>query len=152
MKQVSALIIGGGPVDLLIAYQLARSGCSVHIIDKENKLPNQDSGRANALYSRSAEILDQLGLVDDLLQECHVCRESYTYDSEGERVIHREANSWQRALAPLDQNMTRIGYVFTPEQEARHSGILAQEAAVQEAIAAVKSSKLEFETSEWWTL
>ncbi|KAL2812921.1 FAD binding domain-containing protein [Aspergillus cavernicola] len=259
-KKVSALIIGGGPVGLLMAYQLARSGCS-----------------SECIYSRSSELLDQLGLVDDLLQECHVCRESYTYDSEGERVVpgrvwnfveniegtrfdfaimlrqqfiercfrkhlaalgvtlavetecmgfevvdssrvvsvledlksgmkytveseyligadggksfvRRHLNipfegdttqdKWIRVdgkvktdlptprsygsiespthgnvlWAPLDRNMTRIGYVFIPEQEARHGGKLTQEAVVQEAIAAVKPFKLEFQTVEWWTL
>ena len=84
---VDVLVVGGGPVGILIAFQLARAGCSVHIIDKDKKSSTKESGRANAIYSRSAEFLDQLGLVDELLQQCHIVRESYTYDSNGKRVI-----------------------------------------------------------------
>jgi phenol 2-monooxygenase len=95
---VDVLVVGGGPVGLLVAYQLARSGLSVHVVDKDDKKSKLQSqgqgqgqgqhyGRANAIYSRSAELLDQLGLADDILQQCHVCREAYTYDERGERVV-----------------------------------------------------------------
>ncbi|KAL2836940.1 FAD binding domain-containing protein [Aspergillus pseudoustus] len=279
-KSVDVLIIGAGPVGLLTAYQLAQWGCSVHIIDKEDKSSMKESGRANVLYSRSAELLDQLSLVDDLLQQCDLVRESYTYDSDGKRVIparvwnfveniedtrfdfaimlrqafiegclrgrlaevgvalaeetecvgfealsesegggvvsvlrslgtgeeytvqskylmgadggrsfvRRRLNipfegdttqdKWIRVdgriktdlptprayasiesqthgnvlWAPLDRGLTRIGYVYTPEQEARHGRNLTKEAVIEEAIAAVKPFKLEFESVEWWTL
>jgi phenol 2-monooxygenase len=87
LTSVDVLIVGGGPVGLLTAYQLARSSISVHIVDKDPKLSMEHYGRANALYSRSAELLDQLGLADELIQQCHVCRESYTYDENGMRVM-----------------------------------------------------------------
>lgn len=86
-SSADVLVVGGGPVGLLIAYQLARAGCSVHVIDKDNKLSDKNSGRANAIYSRTAEFLDQLGLVDELVQQSYLVRESYTYDAKGERVI-----------------------------------------------------------------
>ncbi|KAL3444615.1 FAD binding domain-containing protein [Aspergillus insuetus] len=275
---VDALIIGAGPVGLLTAYQLALTGCTVCIIDKDDKFHSSDSGRANVLYARSAELLDQLGLLDDLLQQCHVCRESYTYDAQGTRVIPgrvwnfvenvedtrfgfavmlrqsyieqamrrrlgevgvklrvktegvqfkvdegqgvvvtvlRDLGSgkeytvqskyligadggksfvrrhldipfegdttqdkWIRIdgkvktnlptprayasiespthgnilWAPLDRGITRIGYVYTPEQEARHGRNLTKEAVIEEAISAVKPFTLEFESVEWWTL
>lgn len=84
---VDVLIVGGGPVGLLTAYQLAQAGCSVHIVDKESKFTITQYGRANALYSRSAEFLDQLGLVDDIMQQCYIVRQSYTYGENGERIV-----------------------------------------------------------------
>lgn len=113
-------IIGGGPVGLLMAYQLLRfSGGrhSVYIVDKDDKSLGGDAtitttttaatttetegegrgerereakfyyGRANAIYSRSAELLDQLDLAHDLVQQSHICRQSYTYDEHGNRVV-----------------------------------------------------------------
>ncbi|KAL3459562.1 FAD binding domain-containing protein [Aspergillus heterothallicus] len=293
--RIDVLIIGAGPVGLLTAYQLALSGCSVCIIDKDaskssttSSYPTSSSqsstfstGRANVLYPRSAELLDQLHLLHDLLQQCHVCRESYTYDAQGDRVIPGRVwnfvegvedsrvgfavmlrqgfieDAFKRRLeeagvrvlggvecmrfgvergvagedevvcvlrecgggeevtvkskylvgadggksfvrrhldvpfdgdttqdkwiridgkvktdlptprayasiespthgnvlwAPLDRGVTRIGYVYTPEQEARHGQTLTKEAVVEEAIAAVKPFKVEFESVEWWTL
>ncbi|KAJ0426794.1 FAD binding domain-containing protein [Aspergillus carlsbadensis] len=280
-KPIDALIIGAGPVGLLTAYQLAQTGCTVCIIDKDDKSHSTDSGRANVLYARSAELLDQLGLAEDILQQCFVCRESYTYDAQGKRVIPGRVwnfvenvedtrfgfavmlrqsfieNALRRRLeevgvtlcvqtecvgfevdegqglvasvlrdlrsgteytmqslidlaskyligadggrsfvrrhldipfegdttqdkwiridgkvktnlptprayasiespthgnvlwAPLDRGITRIGYVYTPEQEARHGGNLTEEAVIEEAIAAVKPFELEFESVEY---
>lgn len=84
---VDVLVVGGGPVGLLIAYQLVRAGCTVHIVDKDNKTNSNQYGRANAIYARTAELLDQLGLAEGLVQQCHIVRESYTYNEKGERVI-----------------------------------------------------------------
>ncbi|KAK4937754.1 hypothetical protein LTR10_021699 [Elasticomyces elasticus] len=86
-SSVDVLVIGAGPVGLLIAYQVLRAGCSVHIIDKDDKYQSAQYGRANAIYARSAELLDQLGLADDIVQQSHFVRESYTYNDKGERVI-----------------------------------------------------------------
>ncbi|RFU35572.1 hypothetical protein B7463_g831, partial [Scytalidium lignicola] len=275
------LIVGGGPVGLLTAYQLARLGVSVHIVDKEPKLSLGNYGRANAIYPRSTELLDQLSLADNLIQQCHICRDSYTYDENGKRVVpgrvwnfveniddtwfdfaimlrqqhveksfrehlmtfgvslqcqtecidfevvspDREGNYIKTTLkdmergseyivkskylvgadggksfvrrhlnvpfegdttedkwiridgkiksnipnpraygsiqspthgnvlwAPLDRNITRIGYVFTREQEERCHGNPTEEVVVKEAIAAMKPFEIEFQSVEWWTL
>ncbi|KAI1624554.1 2,4-dichlorophenol 6-monooxygenase [Exophiala viscosa] len=86
-SSVDVLVIGAGPVGLLIAYQVLRAGCSVYVIDKDDKYAGAQYGRANAIYARSAELLDQLGLADDIVQQSHFVREAYTYDDKGERVI-----------------------------------------------------------------
>lgn len=54
--------------------------------------------------------------------------------------------------APLDRGVTRIGYVFSSEQEQRCGGQVTQEAAMKEAIEAVKPFHIEYESVEWWTL
>ena len=54
--------------------------------------------------------------------------------------------------APLDRGITRIGYVYTPEQEKACGGNLTKEVVIREAVAAVRPFKLEFKSVSWWTL
>ncbi|KAL3471357.1 FAD binding domain-containing protein [Aspergillus californicus] len=279
---VDVLVVGGGPVGLLMAYQLHRAGCLVHIIDKDAKAWREQYGRANALYPRSSEMLDQLGLADDIMQQCHIVRQSYTYDENGEPVVPgrvwnfvenvddtvfdfgimlrqqfieesirarlEEAGSKLQCAvecvafeqsdepdedgkyitatlkqvetgenytvksaflvgadggrsfvrrhlnipfegdttqdrwipvdgrvktdlptprvygsiqsrnhgnvlwAPLDKGLTRIGYVYTEEQERQCNGNLTEDVVVREAIASMRPFNVEFESVEWWTL
>lgn len=86
------LIVGGGPVGLVLAYQLSRFGCrDVCVVEKHPKSEQDEFGRAITLYPRSIEMLDQLDLTEDMLQQCFACRTSITYDKEGQRV---EGRGW----------------------------------------------------------
>jgi 2-polyprenyl-6-methoxyphenol hydroxylase-like FAD-dependent oxidoreductase len=58
------LVVGAGPVGLVAAVDLARRGVAVRIIDK---LPEPtDESRAVVLHARSLELLDQLGVLDEI--------------------------------------------------------------------------------------
>ncbi|PWY87553.1 putative 2,4-dichlorophenol 6-monooxygenase, partial [Aspergillus heteromorphus CBS 117.55] len=73
-------IIGGGPVGLLLAYQLTRFGLGVCVVEKQNKAsPEGRYGRAITLFPRTLELLDQLDLVGPILQQGFACRSSVTY-------------------------------------------------------------------------
>ena len=63
-------ISGAGPVGLVLAYHLAQLGQSVVIIDAVDKASSgfPTYGRACMLYPRTLEVLDQLGLHEDLSQ------------------------------------------------------------------------------------
>ncbi|KAI0109101.1 FAD binding domain-containing protein [Nemania sp. FL0031] len=90
MSLVDVLVVGAGPVGLITAYQLARfGGISVRIIEKHVKSVQDTYGRAITLFPRTSEMLDQLGLADELLQEAFACRETVAYDSRGEEVHGR---------------------------------------------------------------
>lgn len=92
-QEVDVLIVGAGPVGLITAYQLARfGGVSVRIIEKHEKSMQEAYGRAITLYPRSSEMLDQLGLADDLAQQCFACRETAAYNAKGEEVHGRGWN------------------------------------------------------------
>lgn len=71
---------------LITGYQLARFGISVAIIEKQPKSAQDEYGRAITLYPRSSEMLDQLGLADELAQQCFACRETASYDPQGNEV------------------------------------------------------------------
>ncbi|KAL4964208.1 FAD binding domain-containing protein [Aspergillus stella-maris] len=80
------VIIGGGPVGLLLAYQLTRFGVSVCVLEQHKKETQDAYGRAIALFPRTLELLDQLGVIEPMLQLGFACRSSVTY-KDGERVI-----------------------------------------------------------------
>ena len=93
IREVDVLVVGAGPVGLVTAYQLARfGGISVAIIEKHAKSMQDNYGRAITLYPRSSEILAQLGLADELAQQCFACRETVAYNSKGEEVHGRGWN------------------------------------------------------------
>ncbi|KAG0650715.1 Monooxygenase fmpF [Hyphodiscus hymeniophilus] len=90
-RQLDVLIVGGGPVGLITAFQLAKFGHSksIAIIEKHPKSSQDQYGRAITLYPRSSEMLDQLGLADELAQECFACRSTVSYDKDGNEVQGR---------------------------------------------------------------
>ncbi|KAL3461863.1 FAD binding domain-containing protein [Aspergillus heterothallicus] len=80
------VIVGGGPVGLLLAYQLGRFGVSICVLEQHNKEMQDAYGRAIALFPRTLELLDQLGVIEPMLQSGFACRKSVTYKN-GKPVI-----------------------------------------------------------------
>jgi 2-polyprenyl-6-methoxyphenol hydroxylase-like FAD-dependent oxidoreductase len=61
-----ALIVGAGPVGLILACELRRRVVNCRLVDKAAKFPR--TSRANGLQRRSMEVLDSLGLADGILE------------------------------------------------------------------------------------
>lgn len=61
----TVLIVGSGPTGLTLAVDLARRDIAVRIIDKSARFPR--SSRAKGPNPRSLEILEDLGVVDEVL-------------------------------------------------------------------------------------
>jgi 2-polyprenyl-6-methoxyphenol hydroxylase-like FAD-dependent oxidoreductase len=61
----TVVIVGAGPVGLIAACELARLGVGVRIIDKLAE-PTTES-RAIAIHARSCDMLDRMGVLDDLI-------------------------------------------------------------------------------------
>jgi 2-polyprenyl-6-methoxyphenol hydroxylase-like FAD-dependent oxidoreductase len=59
------VVVGAGPVGLVAAHELARRGVRVRVIDKLTA--PTDESRAIALHARSLDMLDRMGIVEDLL-------------------------------------------------------------------------------------
>jgi phenol 2-monooxygenase len=87
-NEYDVIICGGGPVGLLLAYQLTRLGISTLTIEQFDKTQQDMYGRACTLFPRTIEMLDQLGLLDEMLQVGLVGRGSVTY-KDGRRVNDR---------------------------------------------------------------
>ncbi|GAP47943.1 FAD-dependent oxidoreductase [Streptomyces azureus] len=58
-----AVVVGAGPVGLMLAGELARAGVDVVLLEKRHA-PNHES-RASTLHARTMEILDSRGLLPD---------------------------------------------------------------------------------------
>jgi phenol 2-monooxygenase len=98
---VDVLIVGAGPVGLNLAYQLRRFSSplishtsdsqpiSVHIIEAHPKPVQESFGRAVTFWPRSMEILSQMGLADQITQQCVAVRSSAAYNTKGEEVFGR---------------------------------------------------------------
>ena len=59
------LVVGAGPVGLVAGAELARRGVRVRVIDKLAQ--PTDQSRAIAVHARSLDMLDRMGIVDEML-------------------------------------------------------------------------------------
>jgi len=62
---LDVLVVGAGPVGAALAIDLARRGLTVRIIDKADHA--FDGSRAKGLQPRSLEVLEDLGVLDEVL-------------------------------------------------------------------------------------
>jgi 2-polyprenyl-6-methoxyphenol hydroxylase-like FAD-dependent oxidoreductase len=77
-KKPEVLVVGAGPVGLFTALALAQRGVRVQIIDKE---PCSGShSNALALHAESLRLLDELGVLSELLEGAHRVRRMGLYD------------------------------------------------------------------------
>lgn len=67
MTQVAVLICGAGPVGLVAGLRLARAGIETLVIDKANAA--SDDFRASTFHPPTLEMLDELGLTQDLIAQ-----------------------------------------------------------------------------------
>ena len=67
MKQVAVLIIGAGPVGLVAGLRLARAGIETLVLDKAGSV--NDDFRASTFHPPTLEMLDELGLTQDLIAQ-----------------------------------------------------------------------------------
>ena len=62
---IDVLVVGGGPTGTALAIDLTRRGLDVRVVDKA---PHAfDGSRAKGIQPRSLEVLDDLGVLDDIL-------------------------------------------------------------------------------------
>jgi 2-polyprenyl-6-methoxyphenol hydroxylase-like FAD-dependent oxidoreductase len=64
-SETDVLVVGVGPVGLMLACELRRRDIACRIIDKVGAFPQ--TSRANGLAPRSLEVLDSLGVADQIM-------------------------------------------------------------------------------------
>jgi 2-polyprenyl-6-methoxyphenol hydroxylase-like FAD-dependent oxidoreductase len=99
------LVVGSGPTGLTLAAQLLARGVSTRVIDKGDG-PSPQS-RALAVHARTLELLDTMGLAEELL-------------ARGHEVAHLHMYGGPRRLLNLNlaNNGSRFGFVLhVPQRE-----------------------------------
>src|SRR6266581_4955799 len=64
-SETDVLVIGAGPVGLMLACELSRRDIACRILDTVSDFPQ--TSRATFLQPRSMEVLDSLGVVDQIV-------------------------------------------------------------------------------------
>ena len=77
MSQTDVLIVGAGPVGLMLACELRRRDIDCRIVDKYAEFPT--TSRANGVQPRAVEVLDSLGVADQIVAE--------SYRGKGVRIM-----------------------------------------------------------------
>jgi 2-polyprenyl-6-methoxyphenol hydroxylase-like FAD-dependent oxidoreductase len=81
MNQTDVLIVGAGPVGLMLACELRRRDIACRIIDKYAEFPS--TSRANGVQPRAIEVLDSLGVADKII--------AGSYRAKGFRILRAGA-------------------------------------------------------------
>ena len=85
MLRSQVVISGGGPVGLICAYALARRGITVTVLDQNSEL--QDDPRAATTHPATLEVLDTLGVIDQVIEQGLVAEQFEFWDRPtGEKV------------------------------------------------------------------
>ncbi|KAH9207573.1 FAD binding domain-containing protein [Leptodontidium sp. 2 PMI_412] len=86
-SKVDVLVIGAGPSGLMLCTWLARLGIKTRIIDKRHNRIN--SGQADGLQSRTFEILDSLGIGQDIWREANRMLEIRFWNPDEDNRLYR---------------------------------------------------------------
>ncbi|KAJ5004015.1 Phenol hydroxylase [Colletotrichum sp. SAR 10_66] len=84
-EATDVLIVGAGPVGLVTALGLAQQGIDTVIIEKRELEVQESFGRAITLFPRTLELLEQVGVAEDMVQAGNVARGIAAYQ-EGKRT------------------------------------------------------------------
>jgi|SRR5579862_297877 len=83
--QLPVVIAGAGPVGVVAALALARQGIAVEVFETEARV--NDSPRAATTHAATLEILEDLGLVDDVTRRGLIEPKFRIWDRETRRMI-----------------------------------------------------------------
>src|SRR5437016_12185944 len=101
------LVAGGGPVGVIMALALARQGIPVHVLEAEAGV--NDSPRAATTHAATLEMLDDLGLVEEVARSGLIEPKFRIWDRTGRKLIVEFDFGVLR-------NDTRFPYVIQCEQ------------------------------------
>ncbi len=118
---VEVLIVGAGPTGLMLACQLLRFGISFRIIDKQPD--RSQESRAFGIQAKTMEIFQNLGIVDQFLEQSVSVPSMYFYIN-GRRQIKMNLNQIKLKDTPFP------GIFFLPQSETER--ILIAELAKKE--------------------
>ncbi|KAJ6627688.1 FAD binding domain-containing protein [Mycena sp. CBHHK59/15] len=125
-NRVDVLLVGGGPVSLLITVILVRAGLKILTVEQRDKFEQGLYGRACMLYAGSLEILDLLGVYDGIADIGFTVGAATTF-KDG---IQSTSRGWSFVHNALERSHTMFKFSLSIRQ--KHL-----EDAVRDAIAEV---------------
>ncbi|PRX97751.1 FAD-dependent monooxygenase [Allonocardiopsis opalescens] len=113
LEEAEVVVVGAGPVGLLLGCELARRGVDVRLFDaKAAGTPTGARGRG--LTPRSLEVLDDLGVADAVYARGRRNPATLLYD--GARVVREVDPGTDPANEPTPDSPHRCSYVELPQQ------------------------------------
>lgn len=82
-NKTRVLIVGAGPTGLTMAAELARHGISCRIIDKKDNIT--DKTKALTLQSRTMEVFEDMGLIEEVLETGRPVH-GFSFYTKGKRI------------------------------------------------------------------
>ncbi len=115
-KRSDCIVVGGGPGGMILAYLLARAGVAVTLMEAHRDFDRDFRG--DSLHPYTLELLDRLGLADDLLRRPHFKAERFRMHTPAGTIV----------TADYSQLRSRFPYVALMPQ-ARFLDFMSEAAA-----------------------
>src|SRR5215471_7029594 len=115
-SETDVLVMGAGPVGLMLACELRRRDVACRIIDKVSDYPQ--TSRANGLQPRSLEVLDSLGVVDQIV-------------ARGYPVHGTSVRQGGHELFRFEMQLDQGGHPTPRPDQPYHSPVLVNQAMVE---------------------
>ncbi|HJP75581.1 MAG TPA: FAD-dependent monooxygenase [Pseudonocardiaceae bacterium] len=112
-QRTSVLIVGAGPAGLAAAVTLAEAGIDHVVLDKLGEAAN--TSRAAVVHARTLEVLDELGVADELIARGEVMNRFTMYD--GHRTL---------ASITFESLPTRYPFILMVPQDTTEATLLAK--------------------------
>lgn len=103
VKRHSVVIAGGGPTGLALALGLANHGVASVVLESDDTVCS--GSRAGAFTRRTLEILEQLGVIDEVMKTGHSWSTGWTYFRDREvfrlQMPHDDSQKYPPAISHL---------------------------------------------------
>lgn len=117
------LIVGAGPVGLVIASELARVGIIPTVIDRRDKATRHS--KANVIWPRSLELLDRLDLTSLLAKQAHQLQ-SGKFHRDGQVIAAYSFSELTDTPYPFALTLPQPSTEMAIEQSLRQSGVFVE--------------------------
>lgn len=117
---VDVLIVGAGPVGLVIANELAAAGISATIIDRRNR-PTRHS-KANVIWPRSLELLARIGLTAPIMRQAHQLQ-SVRFHRDDEVIADYDFAELNDTPYPFALTLPQPSTEMAMEQSLKQNGV-----------------------------